>query len=116
MTLHDTIQADARTVFCNADDFAESLVYYPRLGESRCINGVVVRESLTTLAEDGGETVVPTFEIHVENDSTYGISSDEINLGGDALAFAIRVGEARSTRTITRIMSHDEGMLVLECR
>ena len=46
MTLHDTIQADADSVFCNADDFAEPVTYYPRAGEARTINAVVLREQL----------------------------------------------------------------------
>jgi hypothetical protein len=115
MTLKDTMQADAVAVFCNPDDFAESVVYYKRNGLSRTINAVVVREAFAINPEDG-DTITPVFEVFVANDSTKGIASDEINIGGDMLAFAVRVGKAVERRSIVRLMSHDEGMLVLECR
>ena len=109
------MQADAVAVFCNPDDFAESVVYYKRNGLSRTINAVVVREAFAINPEDG-DTITPVFEVFVANDSTKGIASDEINIGGDMLAFAVRVGKAVERRSIVRLMSHDEGMLVLECR
>jgi hypothetical protein len=115
MTLHDMIQADASTVFCNVNDFAEVVTYYARHGSAREINVQVFRDALGVFAEDG-DTVLPTFEIHVKNDSTLGISSEELNLGGDSIEFAMRVGQAKARRSITRLISHDEGMVVLECR
>ena len=115
MSLHDTIQADALTVFCNVNDFAEAVTYYKRNGLARSINAVVVREALEILPEDG-DSVTPLFEVHVANDAVTGIASNEINLGGDSIEFAVRVGQPLSRRTITKLTSHDEGMLVLECR
>jgi hypothetical protein len=115
MTLHDMIKADAETVFCNANDFAEPVTYYPRIGSSREIQAVVIREALAILNEDG-DNVIPLFEIHVANDSLTGIASDELNLGGDSLEFAIRVDGPKTRRSIMKLLSHDEGMLVLECR
>jgi hypothetical protein len=115
MTLHDTIRADATSVFCNANDFAEPVVYCPRSGSSRPIQAVVVREQLVILPEDG-DNVTPIFEVHVANSSTDGIASDELNLGGDAIEFAIRVGQPVSKRFIQRLLGHDEGMLIIECR
>ena len=115
MTLHDAIRSDAVSVFCNSDDFAESVTYYKRNGLSRTINAVVIREAFAINPEDG-DTITPVFEVHVANDDTDGISSDELNIGGDMIAFAVRVGKAVERRSIVRLMSHDEGMLVLECR
>lgn len=115
MTLHDMIRSDSVDVFCNPDDFAESVVYYKRNGLSRTINAVVVREAFAINPEDG-DTITPVFEVHVANDASTGIASDELNIGGDMLAFAVRVGKAVERRSIVRLMSHDEGMLVLECR
>ena len=115
MTLHDMIQSDAATVFCNVNDFAEVVTYYARHGSAREITVQVFRDALGVLGEDG-DTVLPTFEIHCKNDSTLGISSEELNLGGDAIEFAMRVGQSKARRAITRLISHDEGMLVLECR
>lgn len=115
MTLHTMIQADAETVFCNVNDFAEVVTYCARDGTQRPINAVLFRESLATFNEDG-DVVLPVFEIHVKNDATLGITSDELNLGGDSIEFAARVGRDAQRRSITRLIDNDEGMLILECR
>ena len=115
MSLHDAIQADAINVFANANDFAEPVVYYKKTGKARPIFMVVVREALAVLPEDG-DTVTPVFELHGANDIVKGISSEELNLGGDMIAFAVRVGQPIQRRTITKLLDHDEGMLTLECR
>lgn len=122
MTLKDSFATDADTVFCNPDDFAESVTYYPHqyYGESarpdRTINAVVIRESITVFGEDGGETVLPIWQVHVVNDSTNGITSDELDLGGDKIGFPPRDNEAAESKSVTRLISHDPGLLVLECR
>lgn len=115
MTLHDMIQADASSVFCNVNDFAEQITYYARLATSREIYAVVVRDPLAIFGPDGDD-ILPSFEVHVVNNKTTGITSEELNLGGDSLEFAVRVGQPKSMRTITKLISHDEGILVLECR
>ena len=115
MSLHDMIQADAINVFANPNDFAEPVTYYKKTGKARPIDAVVVRDALAILPEDG-DTVTPVFEIHVANDIAKGISSEELNLGGDMIAFAPRVGQPVQRRTITKLLAHDEGMLTLECR
>jgi hypothetical protein len=115
MSLHDTIIEDAKKVFANPQDFAESIVYHKRNGRTRPINAVVIREALGILPEDG-DVVYPMFEIHVANDPSEGIASDELNLGGDQLEFPDRVGQPPKRHSILKLLSHDEGMLVLECR
>jgi hypothetical protein len=115
MPLHDTIKSDAKAVFCNASDFAEKIVYIPRSGKSRNLDAVVIRDQLGILPEDG-DVVLPSFEIHVANNIVGGIASDELDLGGDMLVFSVRVGDPPERRSITRLISHDEGMLVLQCR
>ena len=115
MSLHDTIQADAINVFANPNDFAEPVVYYKKTGKARAIFMVVVRDALAILPEDG-DTVTPVFELHGANDIVKGISSEELNLGGDMIAFAVRVGQPVQRRTITKLLDHDEGGITLECR
>ena len=115
MTLHDVIQSDSINLFATPNDFAEPVSYIKRTGKSRSINAIVVRDALAILPEDG-DTITPVFEVSVANDITQGISSEELDLGGDAIAFAVRVGRKPERRTITKLLSHDEGMLVLECR
>ncbi len=116
MALSDAIESDASLVFTSTSDFAEAVTYKPRTGSTRSINAVVFRESLLGVNEDGGETVAPVFEVHVCNSSTLGISSTEIDCGGDQISFPVRDGMTASYRTITRLVTQDEGMLVLECR
>jgi hypothetical protein len=121
MTLRDSITADAAAVFCNTDDFAESVTYVPHrfYGQearaSRTINAVVLREQITVIGEDG-DTVSPIWQIHVANSSTLGISSSELDLGGDAITFPPRDGKTDERRQITQLILQDHGMLVLECR
>jgi hypothetical protein len=114
MPLSDLIKSDAVNLFTSLNDFGEPIVYYKRNGRSRNIQAVVIRESLGLMPEDG--VVYPLFEIHVANSDTDGISSDELNLGGDELEFPDRVGKPKQRRSIMKLLSHDEGMLVLECR
>lgn len=117
MTLRDTLTDDASSVFLNTDEFAESVTYKPRGSvTTRPIRAVVEREQLATVNEDGGETVAPMFIVHVANDSTLGISSDELDTGGDKISLPVRDGMTASYRAITRLISQDNGMLVLECR
>ena len=115
MTLHAIIQADASTVFCNVNDFAEVVTYYALHGTAREITVQVFRDALGVLAEDG-DTVLAAWEIHVTNSKTLGISSEELNIGGDSLEFAPRVGKDKQRKSITRLIGHDEGMMILECR
>lgn len=122
MTLRALITDDATSVFLNTDDFAETVTYKPRLfanGDARpnrSISAVVIRDLISVVSEDGGEVVLPSFEVHVANDSTSGISSDELDLGGDKLSFPVRDGMTAMDRAIVRLITQDHGMLVLECR
>jgi hypothetical protein len=121
MTLHDLIAADAVTVFTSTDDFAEVITYYPHrhYGEAardpRSINAIVFREQIQVLTQDG-DTVAPVWQIHVANNVATGISSEELDLGGDQLEFPPRDGKPAETRTVTQLVGQDHGMLILECR
>ena len=121
MTLKSVIATDGYTVFTSTDEFAEAITYYPHryYGEAardaRSINAVVFREQITVLGGDG-DTVLPVWQIHVANDVTYGITSEELDLGGDQLEFPPRDGETAVKKTITQLLTQDNGMLVLECR
>lgn len=115
MTLKDMIQADSLNVFINDDEFAESVIYRTRAGGSRTINAVVMRQAVGDSEESGGASI-PFFEVHVANNVTYGITSTEINLGGDTIDIAVRPGLTASARAIIAIVEQDEGMLVLQCQ
>lgn len=121
MTLRDAIADDANTVFLNGDEFAETVIYHPHryYGEvarsARTIKAVVLREAISVLTQDG-DTVAFNFQVHVANDAVTGISSEELDTGGDKLEFAPRDGKAAEVRSITQLTTQDHGMLVLECR
>ena len=111
MTLRSTISTDAYTVFTSTDDFAEAVTYLPRSGAAREINAVVIRQSLQ---EETDGIVMPVFEVHVANDTTYGISGEELNVGLDQIMLPIRDGEDSVTKTIVHVITQDHGMLVLQ--
>lgn len=113
MTLRATIESDATAVFTSTDDFAEEVTYQPDGGSSRAIDAVVIRESVQPYGE---ATILPVWQVHVANDSTNGIASDEINVGRDQIALPPRDGETAVSKTITMIVLQDHGMLVVECR
>lgn len=118
MTLAARIVTDAGSVFLNSDHFAESVTYYPhRFGTAatpRVVKAVVTRNQVATMNAD--EQIVPEFEVRVANNSTTGISSDELNTGGDMIKLAVRIGETATKRSVQLLVEHDEGMLVLTCR
>jgi hypothetical protein len=115
VTLHDTIIEDAKKVFANPQDFAESVVYYKRNGRSRKINAVVERDDSLQLQE-ASDLVTPVFKVRAPNDEVEGIASNELDLGGDQIGLSPRVGEPVERRSIVRLIEHDEGIMVLECR
>lgn len=119
MTLADRIVSDAASVFLNSDHFAETVTYYPHryrnaVRAPRSIKAVVIRNQVATYTPD--EQVLPEFEVRVANDSTTGISSAELDTGGDQIEFAARVGDTPTKRSIQYLTEHDSGMLVLICR
>jgi len=118
MSLADRIVTDAGAVFLNGDHFAEDVTYHPqRFGATatpRTIKAVVIRNQVVTFNPD--EQIVPEFEVRVANSATTGISSSELNTGGDMIRLAARVGETPTKRSVQYLTEHDEGMLVLLCR
>jgi hypothetical protein len=118
--LHDQIETDA-ALFVSTSDFGESVTYYPHryfgsaAREPRTINALVEREQIAIITDDV-ETVAPMFRVHVINNSTTGISSSELDLGRDQIAFPKRDGKTAERFTILQLTTQDHGMLVLECR
>lgn len=113
---------DVTSVFLNTDEFAESVTYYPRQQGTtttrapRSISAVVFRESIQSVEENGGEVLLPMWEVHVANNSTTGITGAELDIGGDLISFPPRDGETAKKKRIVRLVTQDEAMLVLECR
>ena len=118
MTLAARIVTDAGAVFLNSAHYAETVTYYPhRFGTAatpRSIKAVVIRNQVATFSPD--EQIVPEFEVRVANSITTGISSGELNTGGDMIKLSARIGDTATKRSVQYLTEHDEGMLVLLCR
>ena len=79
----------------------------------RLINAIVDRNPI---AHAAGGTPSPELMVWVDNDSTTGISSAEINRGGDRLLVAQVIGKTAVQRTIQRIVRETVGFLQIEVR
>lgn len=113
MTLRSAIETDA-ALFVSQNDFGEEVVYRPRQRSERTISATVFRQIAEALDDENRSTVV--FEVHVANSLTIGISANELDIGGDQIDLADRVGRTPRPRAIVQIIESDEGMLVLQCR
>ena len=69
------------------------MYYVPLGGTPRAIKAIVRRQPPETAAELA-RGLMPSIEITVRNDSTHGISSAELNTGGDAIRVAEMIGGA----------------------
>lgn len=115
MSLRNMMLADAKQIATNVNEFGEAVTYYTRDGDARDISVVVVREALDMLPE-AGDVTSTLFQVYVANDSTVGITRDEIDRGGDYIEFPIGNGKEPTRRSIIRILEEDDAMMVLECR
>jgi hypothetical protein len=113
MSLRETIQTDA-ALFVSTSDFGESVIYRPRQKSERPISATVFRQLAEAIDDENRSVTV--FEVHVINSATTGISSEEIDLGGDMIDLADRIGKTGRPRAITQIVESDEGMLVIKCQ
>ncbi len=92
--------------------FGETVTYYPNSGASRSITAMVLREELATVGELG-DVQSQSIVVRVLNDATVGISSTEVETGGDEIGVALRLGEAAKRRAIVRVQADSTGMLRL---
>lgn len=90
----------------------EDVTYYPYGGNSRAIKALVDRDEVQPIPGTP-HGISPGAEITVRNDSTYGISSSELDKNLDKISYAIRIGEVAQSRKIIAIVSVDNGMMTL---
>lgn len=92
MSFFDTaIQQDTALAFLDADGFgAESVVYTKPGGATRTIKAIVNR----TPPENYQGVQAGVAELLVANNSTTGISSAEIDFGGDSITLAVDIGKS----------------------
>lgn len=94
---------------------AEAITYLPAAGGSRAIDALINREQPAETG-DAPQGHAPLLTIVVINSATTGISSDEVDCGGDKVNLPVRLGETAQQRRITGIISQDSGMVKLEVR
>lgn len=94
---------------------AEAIIYLPAAGGSRAIDALVNREQPAETG-DAPHGHAPLLTIVVINSATTGISSDEVDCGGDKVELPVRLGETAQERLIAGIISQDSGMMKLEVR
>jgi len=100
----------------------ETVIYRPADGDARNVIALVDREAPGPLPGAGaavGQQLTITVinqATNADDDDYGGITSDEIDTGGDKVDVAPRVGETRKTRMVKRIAAQDEGMMTVELR
>lgn len=86
-TFAEQLAADVENVFLNADEFAETVWYYPKTspGTPRQISAVVHRGGKRDTAEQYTRTNAAITDLFASTDATTGIDSPQI---GDAIRLA----------------------------
>jgi hypothetical protein len=93
--------------------FGESITYWPRGGGSRPIDAIVEREP-PAIYDASGNAVMYKAVIRVNNSCRSGISSREVNTGGDEIEMPLRAGDQVPKRmSVMSMQSQDSGVTVL---
>lgn len=87
-----------------------TIVYLPKAGGSRTIQGLIEYLGPSLMAGVAGGSR-PRMELLVRNDTTYGISSREIDTGGDKVQIPLRRGRSVRTVRIVELLAQDRAML-----
>jgi len=93
-----------------SDLAAKTVVYLPKGGSSRSIYAVVTYLGPKPMdGLRGGSR--PQFDLSVRNSSVYGISSRELNTGGDKVQIPLRLGRSVKTVRLVELIAQDRAML-----
>jgi len=112
MSFFADIAAEMKDLIYNSDnDMSEQIEWHPLgvEGNKRTIWAVVIRPD----SQQNGNVQAPALLIHCLNDSTDGVSSDEIDIGADLWKFPDRVGGTATTHPAKTLNSHDDAELVI---
>jgi len=95
--------------------FGVPATYKPLGGGSRSIKARIIREGHPSM--DGvPNSSSALMRIIVLNDTVTGISSSELDTGGDKITMPIRRGKVAMDRKIKKILNQDAGSMMLEVR
>ena len=84
--------------------FGEWVTYYPA-------DGGASREVLAIVERDNA----PEFVVRVRDSDVDGVSSAELDTGGDEISFPLRHGDAVARRSVVKLMDDSNGMTRLVC-
>ena len=91
-------------------EFGEEIGYFNAAGDPvRTITAMIERE--VDLMTEAGDVSAQATIVRVENDATVGITSTEIDTGGDEISYPLRVGEDAVRRAIIKGMSTENGLV-----
>ena len=91
-------------------EFGESVVYKPAGGSNRAIKMYVIRGEIYKPASGPPYGLTASLKGWCANSDTEGISSEELNKGGDLIALSVEIGEAAQDRRVIDIKPHDADM------
>lgn len=91
-------------------EFGEEIEYYNLAGDpARTITAMIQRDGAELLTETG-DVSAEMFIVRVANNETTGISTSEIDTGGDEVMIAPRVGEAPRRMSIVKLMQGSQAL------
>lgn len=92
------------------DGFGESIVYFGVGSVSgRCIDAMIERD--VEVPSETGDQVVQALVVRVLDDCTLGISSTELNDGGDEVSISLKVGGPATRRQVGRRIQAANGLV-----
>ncbi len=95
--------------------FGETVTYIKQDGTEREISAIVDRDP-PEFFDAGGKAVAPIAMVQVHDDSTKGITAEELNTGGDKLRFPAKKGGAASSRIIDKLIDGEGGVTEFRVR
>jgi len=94
---------------------AKSITYRPRTGASRSVKAIVDYPGPGAIGGLAGGSR-PILDIYIENSSTSGISSAEVDTGGDKLDVPLRFGLTAARVRVTKIVAQDKAILHIQAQ
>lgn len=88
----------------------KTIVYRPRIGSSRNIEAIIEYPGPETIDGLAGGSR-PILDVYIRNDSIKGISSAEVDTGGDELDVPLRYGLTNQEVRIIQIVDQNKAML-----
>jgi len=95
---------------------AKTITYLPRGGGSRNIEAIIEYPGPGAIGGMASSGSRPIMDIYIENSSTSGISSAEVDTGGDKLDVPLRFGLTAARVRITRIVAQDKAVLHIQAQ